>query len=220
VANHLTWLVRRPRRSFAVRVIEPSDYDPANHGDLFREVITAIVSPRPALVDLFSSFDLGADEAFDLMTFPEAFAPVSSLLEVLSALGRLTALGCIHVGLRPSADPKQHLFTVVELETFLAGLKSVDKLVHEDLQVFSAWLQLQRPGAKINVACLFTLDDEGRIRICLHPKGVRSPAERSVLPDHTMDEANMLSHATAESLPASNATPWQRPPRTRRQRRW
>ena len=196
MANHLTWLVPRPRRSFVVRVIEPNDYDPAIHGDLFREVITAIVSPRPVAADLFSTSDLRADEAFDLMTFPEAFAPASSLLEVLGSLGQLTALGCIHVGLRPSADPQQHLFTVAELKAFLAELRTVDKLAHQDLDVFSDWLDRQRQGAMFNVACLFTLDHDGWIRICLHPKGVRSAAEQSVLPDHTMDEANLLTLVT------------------------
>ena len=93
MANHLTWLVPRQRRSYAVRVVEPSDYDPARHGDLFREVITAIVSPAPTALDLFTAQTFSIDEAFDLMTFPEAFAPADSLLEVLNALSQLTALG-------------------------------------------------------------------------------------------------------------------------------
>ena len=179
-----------------MHVVEPSDYDPTKHGDLFREVITAIVSPPPTPLDLFTALTFSADEAFDLMTFPEAFAPIDSLLEVLAAMDQLTALGCIHVGLRPSNDREQHLFTPAELKAFLSRLRSVARLAHEDLTVFSQWVDGQRPSAKINVACLFTLDQEGQIRICLHPKGVRSSAERSALPDHTMDEANMLTLVT------------------------
>ena len=184
----------RGRRTFVARVVEPAVYDPYTHGRIFEEVLNHIINPEITEID-----DLGRGprrpEEFDLLIFPEAFAPAPSLLVVLDAISRLQELGCVHVGLRPSAA-KKHLFSVPQIEELVTSLKSVPRSVAEDLEAFESWLAVQDPSHRFNLGCLFAIDREHRLRICLHPKMVRSNLEHSAIPDEHMDQGNLVTLVT------------------------
>jgi len=175
-----------------------------DHTPIFWAALEPFVSPPPEDYRLDSSHqrdDLPPTrpEPFDLLTFPEAFLPSDTLLEFLRVVGsRSISLGCIHAGLRPPvrAASGTHLFAARELHELVEGLKQVATLHGEDLQFFSAWLKEQGSNERFNVGCLFTVDAEQRIRICLHPKLVRSQFEESPFHDRHMKEANLLSLVT------------------------
>jgi hypothetical protein len=103
--SHLRWPVERSARTFTVRVVEPKQYAPATHGDLFNAVMTELISPEPSRIDPLERLPVQASpERFDLITFPEAFVAVDALLGALAALTGFGPTGCIHVGLRSSDD--------------------------------------------------------------------------------------------------------------------
>jgi hypothetical protein len=68
--------------------------------------------------------------------------------------------------------------------------------VPSDLDAFRSWLNSQPDGLNFNVGCLFTIDDDGLLRACLHPKLVRSQYEHSPLPEHDMEEADLITLVT------------------------
>jgi len=135
-------------------------------------------------------------DAVDLVTFPEAFLPKDDLVSTLNQLPDIDSLGCIHVGLRPSIDASNHLFTVADIENLVGILGEIEKIDQSDLGPFSKWLKVQRTDSKFNLGCLFTIDARQKIRICLHPKIVRARVETHALHEHHMVEADLLSLVT------------------------
>ena len=157
-ANFLQWRITRRARSYRIYVVEPDAYRPEQHGSIFNDALTALVSPELLHADPFAphppiiSFD-----DFDLVTFPEAFLPKDDLLSALSGLSNLDSLGCVHVGLRPAMDRDQHLFGVTELSQLVESLARLPKIVGADLTPFSDWLQAQPRQHLFNIGCLFTI---------------------------------------------------------------
>ncbi|RUX10170.1 hypothetical protein EOA30_01410 [Mesorhizobium sp. M8A.F.Ca.ET.059.01.1.1] len=183
-----------------VRLVEPSVYAPAAHGDIFEQVIMELINPTPRAMDGYTRTSFQAGAPFDLLTFPEAFAPAAALLSVLRSLSQVQTLGCIHVGLRPDGDDENHLFSNAEITSLLKALLAIPAIVPQDLASFRSWFEKQPAHFHFNLGCLFTLDVDARPRICIHPKLVRSQYENSPLPEKTMAEANLLSLVTL--LPA------------------
>ncbi len=194
---HLQWRLDRSSRSFKVRVVEPREYAPERHGELFGAVITALLNPEPPPIDPFanSNVDLGPERS-DLVTFPEAFVPAENLVEVVRSLDGLGPFGCFHVGLRPSAEEKNHLFTVDELTLLVDRLGSIAESIKADLATFQEWLSRQRPGHMFNIGCLFAVDAGGLMRLCLHPKVVPSRFEIDPLRERNMKGGNLLTLVT------------------------
>lgn len=176
--------------------MEPGRYAPESHGDIFRQVLSQLVSPRPVLVDDYTTQTVDAPEAFDLVTFPEAFAPAQDLLDTLKSLERMTTLGCVHVGLRPTVEPGQHLFSVTELRDLVDDLLALPSVACGDLASFRRWFARQVADSMFNVGCLFAKDVNGLTRICLHPKLIRAEVESSPLPEYHMSEADLLTIVT------------------------
>jgi hypothetical protein len=195
----LDWTVSRSAWPFRAFVVEPELYalTGAGHGDIFDAALSSLIVPKPVLVDDYKKYNSPPPlEPFDLVTFPEAFLPTDRLLSTLEFVARSGLQGCVHVGLRPSANENRHLFSVDELRAFIGELNTLDYLNKSDLDHFSDWLCDQRTGDKFNVGCLFTVDSDGEVRICLHPKLVRSKMEFSALVEGHMEEANLLTVVT------------------------
>ncbi|MFI5300544.1 MAG: hypothetical protein ACHREM_20860 [Polyangiales bacterium] len=203
-ANWLAWTVERPDRTFRVYVVEPRNYAPRKHASIFRAALDPfLTSPEPEyLLDDERSRTAQpiASRHFDLLTFPEAFLPSDALLDFLRSVGDSPpTFGCVHTGLRPPglASPAQsHLFKPSDLRELLTELADIANLWREDLTHFDLWLGEQQPGDRFNLGCLFTVDSDRRIRLCLHPKLVRSRFEESPSHDAHMTEANLLSLVT------------------------
>lgn len=183
-----------------VRVVEPGSYAPATHSEIFSRVIAELITPTPRPLDGYTTTSFQEGMPFDLLTFPEAFAPAEALLSVLRSLSQIQTLGCVHVGLRPNANGAGHLFSNHEIKSLLDDILSLPKIVPGDLAVFRRWFECQPANLRFNLGCLFTLDVDGYTRICLHPKMVRSQYEESPHAETTMAEANLVSLVTL--LPA------------------
>lgn len=195
-SNWLKWPVARSSRTFRVYVVEPSEYHPEMHADIFNAALTSLITPECTHIDSFvegSGFE--AVEHFDLVTFPEAFLPADDLLMVLKAISSFDSIGCVHVGLRPSGSG-HHLFITEKIMEFIESLSSISNLDTDDLVPFSKWLKNQPKGKFFNVGCLFTIDANQKLRICLHPKIVRSKFESSPLQECHMVEADLLTLVT------------------------
>jgi hypothetical protein len=100
----------------------------------------------------------------------------------------------VHVGLRPCED--RHLFQVNELQELVMALGGLPNVDPNDLVNFSHWLNAQNLGHYFNVGCLFTVDAKQKMRVCLHPKLVRSKWEVGALAENHMTEANLLTLVT------------------------
>jgi hypothetical protein len=202
-ANHqffgarLNWSFERAARTFIVRVVEPAQYEPSTHSELFNAIISELINPEESPISAFDDLMVpSAREHFDLITFPEAFIDRQTLIGALSSLQGSGPVGCVHVGLRGSSDLKCHLFTVTELKELVASLNELSSTVALDILEFKRWLAKQKSEHVFNVACLFAVDAEGHLRVCLHPKIVRSQFETSPLPEKHMEEANLLTLVT------------------------
>ena len=193
--NHLRWMVDRPNRFFRTHVVEPERYDPSNHGRIFNDVLTQLISPAPVLIDGLGTAPPQSiePEPFDLVTFPEAFVPAEVLLDVLGNLNRAGPIGCIHVGLRPSDDPQQHLFTHQQALDLITKIGQISDEVAADIAPLVKWISSQRGNFHFNLGCLFTVDADGNVRVCVHPKVVRSKFECSPLPERHLEEADFLT---------------------------
>jgi hypothetical protein len=195
--NAFAWPIERPDRSFRVFVVEPTDYNPEEHDALFTAAIEALIAPTPSLVDEYEQpTRVEGPERFDLITFPEAFLSVAGLLATLQAVATFPLPGCVHVGLRPNDSFASHLFTVDQMKTLLSSIYKIAGIVSSDFDAFSLWLNEQTKLRRFNLGCLFAVDAEGKLRICLHPKIVRSRVEASALSELHMHEANLLSVVT------------------------
>lgn len=203
LGNYLRWPVSRDVRRIRFRVIEPSHYEPEAHAAIFnavlQDLISAPVEPLDPFADKISFGPVGED--CDLVTFPEAFLAAEDLLSTLSMLERWNApTACIHVGLRPSAENESHLFSFAQLSTLTQDLEARSEIVRADLTAFRKWLAQQRAGFHFNIACVFAMDAESRLRMCLHPKLVRSKFERSPLPEEDLAEGNLLTLITLDPV--------------------
>jgi hypothetical protein len=191
--SQLVWPVERLARSFRTYVVEPRSYSPADHGSLFQAALDYLLIPRHQLADLHQDSSLARETPlpFDLVTFPEAFISPSTLLSFFELAVDLPPMGCVHVGMRSTST--QHLFELTELRDLLRKLRANKRVVKRDLVPFARWLQTQPLGCRLNLGCMFRRDEIGRIRICLHPKWVRSQFECSGYADGNMHEANFLA---------------------------
>jgi hypothetical protein len=195
--NLFLWPVARVTRTFRVFVVEPKEYCPRAHHKIFNAAITALVTPETVTLDPFvQDVSIPRVEPFDLITFPEAFLPQDELVGALREISGLSSIGCVHVGLRPTADPQQHLFGVREIKTLIQSLSIIPRVDQSDLKVFSDWITKQIGNKKFNIGCLFMVDADQNLRICLHPKIVRSKFEVNPLHEKHMAEADLLSLVT------------------------
>lgn len=196
-SNHLIWGMNRLSRTFTVGVVEPSIYDPSAHAAMFSSIVSHLIKVEPPAVDGFDKADVDPPAQFDLVTFPEAFAPADAFLGVLRFVARVGISGCIHVGLRP-VQSQNHLFTHAQLEELVAAVEALPTAVPDDFVEFKAWLGRQRTDHRFNLASLFAIDAENRLRVCLYPKVLRARVEHSALSDKHMQEADLLTLVTLE----------------------
>jgi hypothetical protein len=125
--NHLNWPVKRSGRSFRVFVVEPGNYEPANHAAIFNSAVRFLVAGETEEVDLYQHAPRLPDpQQFDLVTFPEAFLPLDALLVALADIPDIISdFGCVHVGLRPSSGGGSHLIPASRLRELIAELKRI-----------------------------------------------------------------------------------------------
>lgn len=195
--NHLHWDIERSAKPFRVFVVEPDIYDPKHHVSIFDAALSVLTITPVEVIDPYKTTrEAAPPEPFDLVTFPEAFLPANHLVSILNIIGHVPSLGCVHVGLRPTASKDQHLFSVDQLQKLLEAVATVSGIVPADLVPFRTWLEVQHINHLFNVGCLFTVDANQGIRVCLHPKLVRSQFEKSALPEKHMEEANLLTLVT------------------------
>jgi hypothetical protein len=192
--NWLRWPVDRQDREFRVRLVEPRTICPEDHLKIF---LAALQPPEPEYLDDHQQIGRRppADSRFDLLTFPELFLLSKDLVEVLSQIGKdRIPIGCVHTGLRPPGTDARstHLFPTTNIIGLTSDLAVIPNLVKKDLAPFQAWLEQQAPDDLFNIGCLFTVDANRSLRICLHAKMVRSQDER----ERDMKEANLLSLVT------------------------
>jgi hypothetical protein len=185
-------------------VVEPKVYCPAAHSSIFNAAINSLVTPERTRIDPYAT-DLATQgvDPFDLITFPEAFLPQGDLLSVLRTISDLESIGCVHVGLRPTNNPDRHLFSVQEIRELVGSISDSPRIERSDLDAFFRWLKEQAQDRNFNIGCLFTIDAHHKLRVCLHPKLVRSKFEVSRLHEQQMSEANLLTLVTL--LPADKA---------------
>lgn len=194
---HLKWRVERTVLPFAIRVVEPRKVDPPEHTGILNAVVGNLVRPAALPVDRFD--DAAAPPAkrrYDLVTFPEAFAPAAAVLNVARALANEGPSGCLHIGLRPDEDASTHLFGVLAAKSLADELGKLLDPGIDDLAGFTAWLDRQDPNHTFNLGCVLAVDAGSKLRACLHPKLVRSKFEVDRLPEHHMAEANLLTLIT------------------------
>lgn len=197
---HLSWPFERRGRPFVVRLVEPREYRPADHAELFNAVMTDLLSPTGGTIDGFTpAVAPFKQERFDLVTFPEAFVPAEALAKALPVFADYGPSGCIHVGLRPS-DGGSHLFSLEQAQNLVSSLSGLSERADEDLIPFRTWLARQRSEQWFNVGCLFAVDADRALRICLHPKAVRSQFETHPLAERHMAEADMLTLVTLKPV--------------------
>ncbi len=198
-SNMLMWPVDRVKQTFRVYVVEPREYDAKKHGEIFNAALTSLATPAVSRLEsvVFEPAPVAPD-SFDLVTFPEAFLPADILLSTLHTIPQLGSFGCVHVGLRPSPCDDQHLFSIQELKDLIQSLSCIPNIVKTDLDPFSGWLISQSSDGRFNVGCLFAVDALGQLRVCLHPKLVRSKYETSALHETHMTEADVLTLVTLQ----------------------
>jgi len=193
----LRWPMARSSRSYRVYVVEPNEYSPEEHAKVFNAALTALVAPQVPFIDPFAPHRAEpTSRYFDLVTFPEAFLPKDELISTLTQLSGGEPLGCVHVGLRPNANRNHHLFRVKELSDLVEALFRLPSIERTDLRPFSTWLGAQPSNRLFNIGCLFTIDSGRRLRVCLHPKLVRSRFEANPLHEDHMTEADLLTLVT------------------------
>lgn len=192
-SNRLFWPVDRAVRSFRIYVVEPYRYAPDEHAAVFNAAINSLVSPVVPEVSDSTDYSIPYDAGpFDLVTFPEAFLPVDAFLAALEPIAKLPRCGCVHVGLRPSSG-EQHLFKVSELKTLVEKIGAMPGVENNDLSSFKKWIDDQSLGRLFNLGCVFAVDADRRLRVCLHPKIIKSKFEIGMLHENSMTEADLLT---------------------------
>ncbi|WP_441279865.1 hypothetical protein [Bradyrhizobium sp. 63_E2_N1_3] len=191
IGHLFDWTVERTEKDYRVVVVEPPFIEPTTHGGIFDSAITALLTSDNAPVSDLRP-NVPVIERFDLVTFPEAFLPVADFIRTIGLLSRFERLGCIHVGLRPDLN-EEHLFDNASILNLLAELRSISSVELEDLEGVLSWIKRQAVGKRFNLACLFTIDARAKLRICLHPKMVRSKVEAGALPERDMAQGDLVS---------------------------
>ena len=185
--NILEWTVRRAVRAFRSYVVQPEVINPENHSEIFDSCLQFLGLPT------------GEETlSFDLVTFPEAFLNADVLCAVLESVTNLKFNGCVHVGLR-ATDESRHLFKISEVKNLLLKLSKFGEKASGDLDAVRKWIEDLQPGFSVNLGCLFMLDSDGDIRICIHPKLLRSKFERSTFLENDMHEATL--HTLVKFVP-------------------
>jgi hypothetical protein len=157
----------------------------------------SLLSPEPTLLDKYrESPNRPTGDQFDLVTFPEAFLPAEDFTRALDQLALLQNFGCVHVGLRPTSSVNTHLFSVAEFDSLIATLLAIPAIDRDDIVPVKSWLSRQDKASRFNVGALFAIDAKGKLRVCLHPKMVRSRYEMHPLEERHMAEANLLTLIT------------------------
>ncbi|MFT8551065.1 MAG: hypothetical protein ABF739_08260 [Acetobacter okinawensis] len=174
--------------------MEPSLLEPTEHEAILYAVLRDLVGDIPQPLDRFDCTTIPRAREFDLVTFPEAFTTTQTLLDLAKALATTGVHGCLHMGLRPDTT-KSHLFSLPQLQELLVGLQEIANPELGDLKEFSEWLARQQTGP-FNVGCVLSVDPDGNLRVCLHPKIVRSKFEADGLPTQHMVEADLLTLIT------------------------
>ena len=191
IGHLFDWTVERTEKDYRVVVVEPPFIEPAAHGDIFNAALTALLTSETVPVSDLRS-NVPVVERFDLATFPEAFLPVTDFIRTIGLLASFERLGCIHVGLRPDLND-EHLFDNASILNLLAQLQSISSVELDDLEGIVSWIQRQDGGKRFNLGCLFTIDADAKLRICLHPKMVRSKFEAGALPERDMSQGDLVS---------------------------
>jgi hypothetical protein len=192
-----SWDVAKTSRNFRAYVVEPEAYDPPTHGEIFLGAISSLISPAPEIVSGFEvPGNIQAPSAFDLVTFPEAFLPADILVDTMTWISGLPYFGGIHVGLRPKGNTESHLFSRDETASLLIRLLDIPNVEKDDIEPTREWLKDQPQESRFNLGCFFLVDAGGKVRVCIHPKMVRSKFEFSVLPENFMAEGNILTLIT------------------------
>jgi len=198
-SNRLYWPINKTVRSLQIYVIEPGNYKQYNdHAAIFNAAIERLANGPGAskLNSLNESPKVNSARIFDLATFPEAFLPSDNFVEALSAISHFPEMGCIHVGLRPKVDTETHLFEIREILALIEKILEIPELEKADLDSFKEWINIQPPDSRFNLGCLFKLDAEQKLRVCLHPKIIRSKFEIRMRHESNMTEADLLTVVT------------------------
>jgi hypothetical protein len=190
------WPIDRQDKVFRMALVEVGRYDPPRHASLFDAALAALTTDHIVRAGT-EQRAIRTPLSFDLATFPEAFLPVGALLSLLRKYSSAAAPhGFIHVGLR--ADDQNHLLSVDRIHCLLQNLRKEQMALDADLRTVSEWLAEQPAALMFNMGCVFGIDAENRLRLCLHPKLVRSKMEMSALPEHNMHEASLISVVALE----------------------
>ena len=192
-------------------VVEPHSYDPSQHAGLFGAAISARnASPVYQVWGGLSAIPFDPPRP-DLITFPEAF-----LSEDASPIHRNSVRAAGTLWLRPrrtsggAGHTESHLLPLEEVRRFLDELQAISAVIRKDTEKFVQWLGRRQDG-HFNLGCLVTVDSRSRVRVCVHPKMVRSPYEMSAWPERHMTEADLLTLVTLRptnlSLPTVTIQP-------------
>lgn len=187
--GQLLWPFEIRTNGIRTVVIEPCVYAPALHGSLFKELVGAAFAPVARGGN--PSPDRAGLPNFDLMSFPEAFIDGETLLQTLQFVKGQTTASIFHVGLR-SGLGKHHLFSVAEIVALAKALRALQAEGLTDLDDFEAWLAGVENEGHYNLACMFAIDADKHLRICLHPKNTPSPFEQRFCPKKQWLELNSL----------------------------
>lgn len=191
--NQLCWPVNYNKRSFRVYVVEPFSYTPEEHVSVFNAAINTLLSPAVHEEIRGNDYNMPLElDPFDLVTFPEAFLTSEDLVKTLHAISRRGQCGCVHVGLRPTSGAN-HLFSFDEANALVMQLRKVSGIEADDLSNFCDWIGKQNRSRYFNLGCLFMLDANSKLRVCLHPKVIRSKFEIGMLHEKNMSEADMFT---------------------------
>lgn len=195
--NWLQWPFERRNREFRIYVVEPLAYDPSKHGAVFDAVLQDFFFPiSDEVVMAEVSSEIPASVEADLIVFPEAFLSAKDLVKVMAAFVNGPFRCCVHVGLRPNDHDASHLFRSTDIKALLSEIRSIPAVQPDDLDAFTKWSSKQNNRGHYNLGCMFLIDSDGRLRVCLHPKSVRASVEYSAVSDGHMTEANLLSLVT------------------------
>jgi hypothetical protein len=195
--NWLQWPFERRSREFRIYVVEPVTYAPSKHGDVFDAVLRDFfypVSDHAVMAEV--SHEMPVPVEADLIVFPEAFLSAEDLVRAMSGFVERKFECCVHVGLRPNDPDMGHLFRPQDIEALLSEIRGISSMQAEDLSAFASWSSKQKSNGRYNLGCMFLVDSNGRLRVCLHPKSVRAGVEYSAVSDEHMTEANLLSLVT------------------------
>lgn len=195
------WPIQRNDKTFRLNVVEPRRFAPERHKLIVDRTLALLLAPPPQVAVETGLTEPAASRrggGFDLLTFPEAFLSTEELLATIGETSRTRGtVGCIHTGLRPGPD-KRHLFSVAELRDLTARIGSLEHVVADDIVNFENWVKGLPDGGHYNIGCLFTIDVERKVRVCLHAKMVRSPMEVSQNAGRHMTEGSLITLVTLQ----------------------